>query len=708
MFFRGTNQSLYMDGYFLLLIVLSINVTPLNAVLGKNADFIGMTNMQKQWRTDTGYVDRIIFKVISDVNDQIIALKNGEIDIIGNEIPINETFLQEIEANPVLEYNVTSARAFAALHFNCAKFPTNMRTIRQSFAWALNKNRIQQLIWYGLGIVVDSPLLPSLSNWSIDSPTANLSKYGLVAPPTYYAANPQEGNLTLLEEGFYDIDSDGYRDFFNGTLYPLNLRSAFAAANISENVAANAHGSEILEQLPNIPANITNLDLWVKNVSVINVGITSTEDFLIFKEIFNTFASLGIRVQLDYFTLGTFLAKLRDGEYNSVFLSLMHLKPNLDILTYFTEDCSSSLSLWRWCNSTYNDLINIILTSSNVSAVEEAAYKAQLILWNEQPLVVLYNYPIVSFYRVDKLEGWVTTRGEGTFTFWSWLKVHPKGEKKVGGTLIQSIDSTPWSLNPWMGWGHPFLTLLYPPLWVRSPYTLDYIGWLADSLSFGTIVTKTLPFKHDVNYKRIVLANDTVLVNYTPVTDTMLTVKVQEISFTLHPNLYLYNHQQPLTADDVKYSFELIRKTQSPALFDILVDSGNGFIDPDWIETPTNLTVKIYSLSHSIFAIEDTYIPIVSRNVWERIPNPKDYENYRSASFGPYILASGGENFQGPFVFIRNPNWPFSPKSEQTTLPKSSKILWRFNYSFLAIVFLAMQVRLLKKLRKNSRSASKK
>ncbi len=631
---------------------------------------------QGKWRENTGYVDEISFIAFQSDNDEILALKRGLIDIIGHSV--SRQYIMEdktLLTNPNIQLGKTPSRSFGLLSFDTQKFPTSSRALRQAFAWALDKNKIQEDVFANYSRPADSLIVPGVGYWSIEHPNATYAQYGIQKPPTYYAPNVQEGNLTLLEESFYDIDGDGYREYYNGTDSPFNLRSFLKVQGIDDATAANMKGKIPLQTYGGLPSDFTNdTSVWVDDDKIV-LKIMMYQGKL-FSYVKSAFLSLGINVSPVDPPPSWFLLPISEpfNSSNAIFFSFTLLKPTPLFLKLLMSNRPLNKELWHWSNSTYDSLVETILTSSNLTEVEEANYRAQVILWEEQPLVVLYNNFLLSLYRTSKLDGWITETGVGTNSYWSWVKVYPKGQRKLGNKLVQSIHSF-GSFNIWESYGpeSPILQLIYDTLWKWTPDDLKPIGWLADSMNFGRIVKKTLTFKAKnpitdtpINYTKIVLVNGTVLKNHVFKQDTTLDVLVQELSFKLHPNL-VFHDQVNLTSADVKFTFQLIRKTQSFNYLQYLVDEG-GSIDPDWIETPDNLTVKIYSLSHSYFEYLNTLVPIHPKHIWDKFKNPSLYSNSVPVGSGPYKWKSSVA--QKYYVLERNPNWPFLPKISN----KSSQI----------------------------------
>jgi ABC-type transport system substrate-binding protein len=167
------------------------------------------------WIENQGYVDQIIYKVITQDELLVEATRTGEIDIVGQFVDV--ALLKPSDfSNPNLGLTQTRRRGFGHVTFNNQEFPTSVRALRQGFAYALDKVDLQQRVLLGASFTADSPIVGSLGVWSCE--------YEYTLSPcspngeTYYDPQVGLGNETVLNAGFYDYDGDGFREFFNGNV----------------------------------------------------------------------------------------------------------------------------------------------------------------------------------------------------------------------------------------------------------------------------------------------------------------------------------------------------------------------------------------------------------------------------------------------------------------------------------------------------------
>lgn len=163
---------------------------------------------------------KILWKYTPDPYAQILALKAGELDIIGapehhSSVPFMK--LAELEANPDFVVSTHSYGRIQVLEFNCHRPPFDDRVIRKAF------------------------------NYAIDRLTMVRSLFGTITDPSYiitdpkfiwgpsnidqgYRYDPQKAADLLTNAGWVDTDGDGIRDK-GGKAFEIDLLVPTGEAN---------------------------------------------------------------------------------------------------------------------------------------------------------------------------------------------------------------------------------------------------------------------------------------------------------------------------------------------------------------------------------------------------------------------------------------------------------------------------------------------
>lgn len=189
------------------------------SVLVKNADY---------WVAEPN-LDKLVFKVITDSNQAVNALKTGEIDIASS---ISGESVESVRQDPNLQLLEMPGLHVAYLYFNQVNGPTKDKKVREALIKAINVEEMTASI-YQYGEATPAKLSLPPGSWGYDQSLESIV-------PDY----DPEGAKKLLEEA-------GYKDGFTCDLYIANtalrekmatLVQAYLKQNL--NVTVNIKKSE--------------------------------------------------------------------------------------------------------------------------------------------------------------------------------------------------------------------------------------------------------------------------------------------------------------------------------------------------------------------------------------------------------------------------------------------------------------------------------
>ncbi|MBX3142674.1 MAG: ABC transporter substrate-binding protein [Trueperaceae bacterium] len=109
------------------------------------------------WREGLPYLDRAVFRIISDPNTRFAALQTGDIDVAG---VLPEQYIQ-LAGNPELKGTQGTATAEITVAMNNTRAPFDDLRVRQAITLAIDKNAIVNGAMFGLGTVIGSHMSPS-------------------------------------------------------------------------------------------------------------------------------------------------------------------------------------------------------------------------------------------------------------------------------------------------------------------------------------------------------------------------------------------------------------------------------------------------------------------------------------------------------------------------------------------------------------------
>ncbi|MFW9910189.1 MAG: ABC transporter substrate-binding protein [Candidatus Thorarchaeota archaeon] len=380
--------------------------------------------------TSGPFLDSIEYHVIESDEQQILALYDGEIDLIGGFVdPM--TIPPSFNPDANIEVANTLRNGYGYFTINCEKYPLNITALRRAFAFALDKQRISAEVWEGLSLPLDSPV-PAINPYSIEGQL----------PYNYYEANIAYGNQLLDVAGFLDIDDDDYREAPDGSAFKIQVGCS-QASQIYLDICTVA--VEALESL--------SID-----------AISSIDDFYPWPPPYST-------DDYDIWLLGATFS-----DFDVDWLAY-------EYWSYYADDQYRNFP--RWSNASYDSWREQLLHSLDYDEVYEAAVEMQKIWVYECPAVICYENIWLSAYRTEKLSGFVNDAHNGVSCWWTNYRAHLKESEggPFGGTMRISnpldVDTFNFmSSSSQYTWN--VLQMLYDSLLRQEPGGTDF-PWFAES-----------------------------------------------------------------------------------------------------------------------------------------------------------------------------------------------------------------------------------
>jgi peptide/nickel transport system substrate-binding protein len=148
-------------------------------------DRILLRRNPRYWRSDPPKLHRMVFEVIADPRQRLVALESGAIDIAISILPEE---LQFVDLHPGLVLHETAANNVAYLAMNMDRAALAPVRVRQAIAHAINKGPIVQLAFQGMATPAHGPMPPS--QWGYHEPRAT------------YPYDPEEARRLLAAAGW--------------------------------------------------------------------------------------------------------------------------------------------------------------------------------------------------------------------------------------------------------------------------------------------------------------------------------------------------------------------------------------------------------------------------------------------------------------------------------------------------------------------------
>lgn len=294
------------------------------------------------------HVKEVVFKVISNKDSQILALKSGDVDALSGISPAVANMLKDRENIEI--YSAPDVMIFD-LGFNVKSYPSNITAFRKAMVHAIDREKICNTIFSGCARPMYTTfLMPSVAHDFVNPDTPK------------YDYDLAETKRLLKSAGFDDIDGDGKLEGPDGKDVTITIPTGGTAAGV--------WGYKIAEVLKND---------W-KELGI-EVTIKQLEHSQWFKEIHKSPVWI---FQIGY---------------------LNHDDP--DDLSHFGSEAHFGDPNWHdYNNPAYDRLIEEIRSTADREKRNKIGYKMQEVLANDVPSVSICSADKMFAYRSDRFVGW--------------------------------------------------------------------------------------------------------------------------------------------------------------------------------------------------------------------------------------------------------------------------------------------------------------
>ncbi|MFX0108149.1 MAG: ABC transporter substrate-binding protein [Candidatus Hodarchaeota archaeon] len=340
------------------------------------------------------YVDRVVYLNIYGNDQQVLALLNDGIDLIGTQI--DPAYLPQLEADLDINISLILRNGYGQLTINCAKYPLNITAFRRAFAYAFNKTQVVEQVWSNYALLHDSPI-SAPSPFCIEG----------TLPYNYYSADISVGNSILNAAGFNDIDADGWREAPDGNDFDIRVE---------------------------VPSSFT-MGIETGTIAVEALQALAIDASLVISDFHEYMSRVNYHADFDivFYELGY-------PDFNPTFLETQY-GGNYYMVDYFNAP--------NFQNATCDFLISQMLTSNSYEDAFDAVASLQEILIYECPRVIAYDNFDFAAYRTDIFEDHVIDISENIRCFWTNLKVKRSASAggPFGGTFRISLPLAMDSFN---------------------------------------------------------------------------------------------------------------------------------------------------------------------------------------------------------------------------------------------------------------------
>jgi peptide/nickel transport system substrate-binding protein len=206
---------------------------------------------------NTPTLAKIVYRVYPDVNSEILALKNGDVDLIGNSLPPAQ--VKSLQSTQGIKVQEAPGLGYEHMTYNMTHKPLDKLEVREALAHAVDYNAIRSVVLQGQAVTTgSSPIPPVLKDWVDPS----LKEY------TY---DPNQSKQLLAQAGVSNLKLN--------LIYSLADPVSSQAATIIKDDAAkagitiNLQGQERNTYLANTAAG--NYDIYLGNFAIMDDPTTN-------------------------------------------------------------------------------------------------------------------------------------------------------------------------------------------------------------------------------------------------------------------------------------------------------------------------------------------------------------------------------------------------------------------------------------------------
>jgi peptide/nickel transport system substrate-binding protein len=164
---------------------------------------------------------KVVYRVYPDVNTEILALKNGDVDVIANSLPPAQ--VKDLQGTQGITVEEVPGLGYAHMTYNMQQPDLAKKEVRQALAYAVDYNAIRKVVLQGQAVSTgSSPIMPVLKDF-YDSSLKE------------YSYDPERSKKLLTEAGY---PTDGSLTF--GLLYSLQDPVTTQWATLVKDGAAKA------------------------------------------------------------------------------------------------------------------------------------------------------------------------------------------------------------------------------------------------------------------------------------------------------------------------------------------------------------------------------------------------------------------------------------------------------------------------------------
>jgi peptide/nickel transport system substrate-binding protein len=298
------------------------------------------------YRGDVPKVTGVILKLITNKDSQVLALKNGEIDVV---FGMNPAVAESLRQEPDIGICTIPGTTGYEMGFNMAQYPTNISAFRQAMSHAVDRATICKIL--GNAHPTDTTfLLPDVAGGYVNTAETGMYDYNL-----------SKARDQLIQAGFVQDEKGTLRDpDGNPVELTIPLGGKGSVGGVDEKI-----------------------------VTVLR----------------NAWSPLGIKVNtVSYTDAGQYMKAIGKGNvFIDAMPSILHDDPD-DLVDFAHSPLQENY--YQFNNPEFNVLVDEVRNTTDPAERKQIGYRMQEILAENVPTVPICSTDSYVAYRKDRFTGW--------------------------------------------------------------------------------------------------------------------------------------------------------------------------------------------------------------------------------------------------------------------------------------------------------------
>lgn len=302
-------------------------------------------------------VSGIVLKLITNPDSQVLALRNGEVDVVSGITPaVAQSLAQE---KNISIYRVNDSATFEVA-FNLNQYPANNSGFRHAMSHAVDRESIISLI--GTGTPTETTfLIPDLAGDYVNPADTGMYDYNLT-----------RAELMLREAGFTK-NSEGALIGPDGRPVTITIPTGSEGGSGKQNTGVNLGGGNSQKIITVLKNDWAKLGITISTVA------------------YDDKARYRTAVNANPVFIDSFPVQLHD---------------DANALIDFAHTPMQEPNYYNYDNAEFNSLVSQMKNTSDQAQIKQLAYRMQDLLAQDVPTVPVGTTDTIVAYRNDRFTGW--------------------------------------------------------------------------------------------------------------------------------------------------------------------------------------------------------------------------------------------------------------------------------------------------------------